>query len=100
MNNDTIKGELQKIGGHIEEAAGALVGDANLKIAGQEDQIKGAAREAWGNVKDAGEALIDRARAARFDAEVKSERAKAFDREHRVEIVHEEREAERDEERP
>jgi uncharacterized protein YjbJ (UPF0337 family) len=100
MNNDTIKGELQKIGGHIEEAAGALVGDANLKIAGQEDQIKGASREAWGNVKDAGDALIDRARAARFDAEAKSERAEAFDREHRVEIVHEEREAEGEEERP
>ena len=100
MNNDTIKGELQKIGGHIEEAAGALVGDENLKIAGQEDQIKGAAREAWGNVKDAGNALIDRARAAKFDAEAKSERAKTFDREHRVEIVHDEREAERDEERP
>jgi uncharacterized protein YjbJ (UPF0337 family) len=92
MNDDTIKGELQKIGGHIEEAAGALVGDANLKIAGQEDQIKGAAREAWGNVKDAGDALIDRARAAKLDAEVKSERAEAFDREHRVEVVHEERE--------
>lgn len=100
MNDDTIKGELQKVGGHIEEAAGALVGDENLKIAGQEDQIKGAAREAWGNVKEAGNALIDRARAAKFDAEVKSERAKEFNREHRVEVVHEEREAERDEERP
>jgi uncharacterized protein YjbJ (UPF0337 family) len=89
MNDDTIKGELQKIGGHIEEAAGALVGDENLKIAGQEDQIKGAAREAWGNVKDAGEALVDRARAAKFDAEAKSAQVKAFDREHRVEVVHE-----------
>jgi uncharacterized protein YjbJ (UPF0337 family) len=95
MNSDTIKGGLQKIGGHIEEAAGALVGDESLKIAGQEDQIKGAAREAWGNVKEAGEALIDRARAAKLDAEIKSERAKAFDREHSVEIVHTEPEEDR-----
>jgi uncharacterized protein YjbJ (UPF0337 family) len=86
MNSDQIKGALQKAGGHVEESAGALVGDEGLKIAGQEDQIKGEAREAWGNVKDAGDALIDRAKAAKFDAEAKSERAKAFDREHQVEV--------------
>jgi uncharacterized protein YjbJ (UPF0337 family) len=89
MNDDKIKGVLQKVGGHIEEAAGALVGDEGLKIAGQEDQIKGAAREAWGNLKDAGNSLIDHARVAKADAEVKSEQAKAFDREHSVEVVHE-----------
>ena len=82
MNDDKIKGVMQKIGGHVEEAAGALVGDQGLKEAGQEDQIKGSAREAWGNVKDAGNALIDKAMAAKFDAEAKSERADTFDREH------------------
>ena len=41
MNDDKIKGVFQKIGGHIEEAAGALVGDENLKVAGKEDQLKG-----------------------------------------------------------
>lgn len=86
MNDDKIKGVLQKIGGHVEEAAGALVGDQNLKVAGQEDQVKGAAREAWGNVKDAGNALIDRARVAKIDAEAKSDRAEAFAREHAVEV--------------
>ena len=85
MNDDKIKGAIQKIGGHIEESAGALVGDANLKEAGQEDQLKGGAREAWGNVKDAGNALIDRAKAARLDAESKSADAEAFDRSHSVE---------------
>ena len=84
MNNDTVKGALQRAGGHLEEAAGALVGDHNLKEAGREDQIKGTAREAWGNVKDAGNALIDRAKAAKFDAEEKSARADEFDREHSV----------------
>jgi uncharacterized protein YjbJ (UPF0337 family) len=82
MNEDKIKGVLQKVGGRIEEAAGALVGDQGLKIAGQEDQIKGDAREAWGNLKDAGDALVDRARVAKADAELKAARAKAFDREH------------------
>ena len=86
MNDDKLKGALQKAGGHIEEAAGALVGDENLKAAGKEDQLKGGAREAWGNVKDAGNALVDRARAAKADAEVKSDRAEAFDREHDVRV--------------
>ena len=86
MNDDKIKGVLQKIGGRIEESAGALVGDQNLKDAGREDQIKGGAREAWGNVKDAGNALVDKARAAKYDAEAKSERAEAFDREHDVTV--------------
>ena len=82
MNEDNIKGGLQKVGGRIEEAAGALVGDHDLKDAGREDQLKGSAREAWGNVKDAGNALIDKARAAKYDAEAKSSDAEAFDREH------------------
>ena len=86
MNTDKIKGVLQKAGGHIEEAAGALVGSENLKIAGKEDQLEGAAREAWGNVKDAGNALIDRARAAKYDAEAKSDQAQAYEKQHAVEV--------------
>ncbi len=82
MNEDNIKGGLQKIGGRVEEAAGALSGDHDLKDAGQEDQLKGAAREAWGNVKDAGNALVDRARAAKYTAQERSSEAEAFDREH------------------
>jgi uncharacterized protein YjbJ (UPF0337 family) len=87
MNDDKVKGVLQKIGGHIEEAAGALVGDHSLKDAGKEDQIKGSAREAWGNVKDAGNALIDKAKTAKFDAEAKSDHADRFNRDHEVTVV-------------
>ncbi|MFT4112025.1 CsbD family protein [Silvibacterium sp.] len=86
MNKDQVKGALQKAGGHVEEAAGALVGDAALKSAGQEDQIKGDAREAWGNLQEAGDGLIDRARVAKADAEIKAARAKAWDREHEVKV--------------
>lgn len=82
MNEDNLKGSLQKVGGRVEEAAGVLVGDHDLKDAGREDQLKGAAREAWGNVKDAGNALIDRARGARYEAEARSADAKTFDQEH------------------
>lgn len=34
MNDDTVKGVLRKIGGHIEEAAGALVGDEGIEDCG------------------------------------------------------------------
>jgi len=87
MNNDTIKGTLQKIGGRIEESAGVLVNHPALKNAGREDQLKGKAREAWGNVKDTAGNLVDRARAAKYDAELKSEEAAAFERDHEVEVT-------------
>ena len=56
-----VKGGLQEVGGRMEEAVGALSGDRDLKDAGQQDLLKGAVREAWGSVKDAGSALVDRA---------------------------------------
>ena len=86
MNADKIKGTLQKAGGHIEEAAGALVGSENLKVAGKEDQLEGSAREAWGNVKDAGNNLIDQARVAKYDAQTKSDLAQAYEKQHAVEV--------------
>ncbi len=58
--------------------------DRNLKDAGQEDQLKGGAHQAWGNVKDAGNSLVDKAKAAKYDAEGKSDQAETFDREHDV----------------
>jgi uncharacterized protein YjbJ (UPF0337 family) len=74
MSEEHLKGGLEKIGGRIKEAAGALVGDEGLKAEGQFDQVKGGAHQAWGDVKDAakdlaaklhnstakGEAAIDR----------------------------------------
>jgi uncharacterized protein YjbJ (UPF0337 family) len=90
MNQDNVKGKLQELGGRLEEAAGALFHDETEKTAGKQDQLKGQARNAWGNVKDAGDNLVDQARAAKADAELKSERAEAFERDHKVEVTHEE----------
>jgi uncharacterized protein YjbJ (UPF0337 family) len=87
MNEDNVKGSLQKVGGRVEEAAGVLVGDHDLKNAGREDQLKGAAREAWGNVKDAGNALVDRVRGAKYEAEERAAAAETFDRGHEPALV-------------
>lgn len=89
MNSDNVKGKLQELGGRLEEAAGALFNDPTEKAAGKQDQLKGQARDAWGNVKNASNDLIDNARAAKADAEVKTDRSQAFDRDHESVIVHE-----------
>jgi uncharacterized protein YjbJ (UPF0337 family) len=38
MSEEHIKGGLEKVGGRIKEAAGALVGDERLKTEGQFDK--------------------------------------------------------------
>jgi uncharacterized protein YjbJ (UPF0337 family) len=52
MSEEHVKGGLEKAGGRIKEAAGALVGNERLKSEGQLDQVKGGAHQAWGDVKD------------------------------------------------
>lgn len=53
MNTDEIKGKLQNAFGKTERAVGGAIGSHNLQNAGAEDQMKGAAKETWGNAKDA-----------------------------------------------
>lgn len=53
MNTDEIKGKLQNAFGKTEKAVGGVVGSQNLQNAGAEDQLKGDAKQTWGNAKDA-----------------------------------------------
>jgi uncharacterized protein YjbJ (UPF0337 family) len=72
MSEEHIKGGLEKMGGRIKEAAGALIGDEGLKTEGPVDQVKGGAHQAWGDVKDAAKDLADRVGggAAKGNAEI------------------------------
>ena len=58
MSEEHVKGGLEKAGGRIKEAAGALTGNERLKSEGQVDQAKGGVRQAWGDVKDAAHDLV------------------------------------------
>ena len=60
MSEEHVKGGVEKVGGRIKEAAGALVGNDRLKAEGQFDQVKGGAHQAWGDVKDAARGLAGR----------------------------------------
>ena len=53
MNEDQIKGTLEKVKGNVKEAAGKLVGNESLEAEGQADQVSGAVQKKVGDVKDA-----------------------------------------------
>ena len=43
MSEEHVKGGMEKLGGRIKEAAGALTGNDKLKNEGRVDQVKGGA---------------------------------------------------------
>ncbi len=59
MNNDTVKGEAEKLGGKLKEAAGNVTHNDKLKTEGQAEQVKGTARKAVGHAKDAASDAVD-----------------------------------------
>jgi uncharacterized protein YjbJ (UPF0337 family) len=52
MNNEHVKGAVEKGEGKIKEAAGRITGDRKLETEGKVDQLKGAVHSAVGNAKD------------------------------------------------
>jgi len=63
MNKENIEGKYDQVAGKIKEKVGEAVGNQKLANAGVAEQIKGAAKETWGKVKDAASATHDTARA-------------------------------------
>ena len=63
MNKDTVSGKFDQATGKIKEKTGDLLGNQKLANQGVADQIKGMAKETYGNVKDAGKAAADHAHA-------------------------------------
>lgn len=52
MNKETVAGKLEQAAGTVRQKAGEMFGDQKMANAGVTDQIKGAAKETWGRVKD------------------------------------------------
>ena len=80
MSEEHVKGGLEKVGGRIKEAIGALAGDERLKAEGQFDQVKGGAHQGWGDVKDAAKDLTARLHQNTVKGEVAAEREAAAER--------------------
>jgi uncharacterized protein YjbJ (UPF0337 family) len=59
MDSNNVKGNLEKLGGKIKETVGELTGNEKLKNEGRADQVKGAAHDALGNLKETGRDAAD-----------------------------------------
>jgi uncharacterized protein YjbJ (UPF0337 family) len=52
MNTEKVEGKFDQVAGKIKQGVGESVGNQKLANAGAAEQIKGAAKETWGNAKD------------------------------------------------
>ena len=52
MNTEKVEGKFDQVAGKIKQGVGEAVGNQKLANAGAAEQIKGAAKETWGNAKD------------------------------------------------
>lgn len=59
MNWDTIKGQWNQVKGKAKEKWGELTDDELDKIAGQKDQLVGKLQEKYGYAKDRAEREVD-----------------------------------------
>lgn len=53
MDKDQVSGKIDQAVGKIKQRVGEAVNNQDLANRGVADQAKGAAKETWGNVKDA-----------------------------------------------
>ena len=58
MNEDQVKGTMEKAKGNVKEAAGKLVGNESLEAEGKADQVSGAVQKKVGDVKDAADTIM------------------------------------------
>jgi uncharacterized protein YjbJ (UPF0337 family) len=70
MNKDTVTGQAEQVAGKVKQAFGEAVGNQKMANSGAAEQIKGAARETWGQTKDTAQ---DVSNAKSADAQVKGE---------------------------
>jgi len=78
MDKDQVAGKFDQAIGKLKEKVGDAFGKEKLANEGVADQVKGSAKETWGNVKDAANTAADR-RAAETRAETHEARSSFTD---------------------
>src|SRR3984885_9670155 len=68
MDKDRVSGKFDQGIGKAKEKIGEAVGNQKLANEGVADQVKGAAKETWGNMKDAARTTHDRQAAEAEDS--------------------------------
>ena len=64
MNEQHVKGAVDKVTGKAKEIVGRVTGNKKLETEGKVDQVKGAVHTAAGDAKDIGKEAIDRVKNA------------------------------------
>src|ERR1700679_2518608 len=59
MNTEKVEGKFDQVAGKIKQSVGEAIGNQKLANAGAADQIKGVAKETWGNAKDTAAVVRD-----------------------------------------
>jgi uncharacterized protein YjbJ (UPF0337 family) len=59
MNTEKVQGKFDQVAGKIKQGVGEAVGNQKLANAGAAEQIKGVAKETWGNAKDTAAVVHD-----------------------------------------
>lgn len=52
VNKDQVSGKFDQATGKVKEKVGETIGNQRLANEGLADQVKGAAKETWGNAKE------------------------------------------------
>ena len=73
MNESNVSGKFEQVEGKIKQGLGEAFGSEKLANEGAADEVKGHAKEGWGNVKDTASDLTNSAHA---NAEQSAEHAK------------------------
>jgi uncharacterized protein YjbJ (UPF0337 family) len=84
MNKDQVEGKLKDVAGRVERQAGEWTGSKETEARGAAKQVEGKVQGAWGDVKDAGQKAVDKAKTtnardentaeAEKDEEIRSQR--------------------------
>ena len=69
MDREHVKGAVDKAKGAVKETAGKVTGDKSMQAEGKFDKMKGGAREALGDAKDAGRKMKEKMDSASEDDE-------------------------------
>jgi uncharacterized protein YjbJ (UPF0337 family) len=83
MNTEKVEGKFDQVAGKIKQGVGEAVGNQKLANAGAAEQIKGVAKETWGNAKDTAN-VVREDNSARATAEKEDLKYRAEDSAHNV----------------
>jgi len=72
MNKDQVAGKIAQAVGKVEQSVGERIGSKKLANKGVANQAKGAAKETWGDVRDAAKQIHESHKKAAFEKATQS----------------------------